>query len=255
MTSLRQALERAAASGVVLVASDYDGTLAPIVANPDLAHPDARALPALVSLGTLADTHAAILSGRDAAVLRRLTGAPTGVELVGSHGAERNGCLPQVEAQAREDLAAVQVRLAALCDKFPGSRLEVKPAGVAFHYRNVAAALHPTAQASARRIGLGFPGLTILLGKRVVELAGSTTNKGHALLALRDRWAADVVVYIGDDVTDEDAFAALRPDDVGVKVGAHPTRAEFRVDDQTQVSAVLESLLSLRRDRQVVRRA
>jgi len=91
--------------------------------------------------------------------------------------------------------------------------------------------------------------LTILNGKRVVEITGSATNKGHALRSLRDRWAADVVVFIGDDITDEDAFAALRPIDVGIKVGAGATRARFRVDDQTQVASVLESLLAFRRDK------
>ena len=249
MTRLMHELEVAAASDVVMVASDYDGTLAPIVADPDQAHPDAKALSVLVSLSVLPDTHAAILSGRNVAVLERLTGPPAGVELVGSHGAELGGRLPDVEAQARKDLAEVRVRLARLGDTFPGSHLELKPAGVAFHYRMVTAARQSTAESAARRIGRDYPGLTILNGKRVVEITGSATNKGHALRSLRDRWAADVVVFIGDDITDEDAFAALRPIDVGIKVGAGATRARFRVDDQTQVASVLESLLAFRRDK------
>ena len=92
----------------------------------------------------------------------------------------------------------------------------------------------------------------MLEGKRVVEYVGSQTNKGHALQTLRSRWGADVVVFIGDDVTDEDAFASLRPDDVGIKVGPEATCASFRVDGQTQVATVLESLLAFRRDRQEV---
>jgi trehalose 6-phosphate phosphatase len=255
MTALTQALKIAAASDVVLVASDYDGTLAPIVADPDRAYPDARALAALVSLSALPGTYAAMLSGREVAVLEQLTGGSPGVELVGSHGAEQAGRSPHLEAPAQGDLADVHNRLAKLCDEFPGSQLEAKPAGVAFHYRNVDPARQPAAKAAARRIGLDYPGLVMLEGKRVVEYAGSQTHKGHALLTLRDRWEADVVVFIGDDVTDENAFAALRPVDVGIKVGPEATRARFRVDDQTHVAAVLESLLAFRRDRQQVVRS
>jgi trehalose 6-phosphate phosphatase len=250
MTPLTRALKVAAASDVVLVASDYDGTLAPIVANPDHAYPDSRALAALVSLGALPGTHAAMLSGREVAVLERLTGGSPGVELVGSHGAEQSGRFPDIDSQARQDLAGVHDRMVALCDEFAGSRVETKPAGVAFHYRNVETVRQPAAEAAARRIGLDYPGLAMLEGKRVIEYVGSKTNKGQALLTLRNRWGADVVVFIGDDVTDEDAFALLRPVDVGIKVGPETTHAKFRVDTQTHVAAVLESLLAFRRDGQ-----
>ena len=253
MKPLEQALKVVAGSDTVLVASDYDGTLAPIVADPDHAFPDARALAALVSLGALSGTHVAMLSGREVAVLERLTGSVPGVELVGSHGAERSGRGPDIEAQAREDLAGVRVRLAGLCRDFPGSHLEVKPAGVAFHYRRVDAEHRPAAQAAAHRIGLDYAGLTVLEGKQVVEVTGSTANKGDALLALRDRWAADVVVFIGDDITDEDAFATLRPLDVGIKVGDGATKARFQIGDQAQVATVLESLLAFRQEHRGVR--
>lgn len=247
MTLLLKALKAAASSPVVLVASDYDGTLAPIVADPDLAHPDERAMAALVSLGDLPDTYAAILSGRDAAVLRRLTHDPAGIELVGSHGAERAGRMPDVEPGARNDLAKAQARLAALTIEFPGSQLELKPAGVAFHYRNVSADLHTAAESAARQVGLSYPDLTTLLGKRVVELIGSSVNKGDALRVLRDRCRASLVIFIGDDVTDEDAFAALRAVDLGIKVGAGSTAARFRVGDQSDVAGILETFLTVRR--------
>ena len=192
---LAEALTVAADCAVVLVVSDYDGTLAPIVADPDLAFPDGRALSALVALGELPDTHAAILSGRDAAVLERLTGGPAGVELVGSHGAERAGLTPEVEDSARQDLGRALGRLEALLADFPGSHLERKPAGVAFHYRNVAAALRLAAESAARKVGEDFPALSTLAGKRVVELSGSQVDKGDALGALRDQWDAGVVVF------------------------------------------------------------
>ncbi len=246
---LAEALAVAADGAVVLVISDYDGTLAPIVADPDLAFPDGRALSALVALGELPDTHAAILSGRDAAVLERLTGSPAGVELVGSHGAERAGRTPEVEDSARQDLGRAMGRLEALLADFPGSHLERKPAGVAFHYRNVAAELRPAAESAARKVGEDFPALSTLAGKRVVELAGSRVDKGDALGALRDQWDAGVVVFIGDDLTDEHAFAVLDANDVAIKVGAGESVARFRVEDQSDVAGVLETLLVHRRSR------
>lgn len=246
MTPLQEALQATASSRVVLVASDYDGTLAPIVADPDLAHPDERAIAALVALGELPDTYAAILSGRDAAVLQRLTLDPAGVELVGSHGAEQAGRPPDVERAVRKYLDMAQAQLTALTTDFPGSHLEQKPAGIAFHYRNVRPALRQEAEAAARKVGQSFPSLTTLLGKRVVELAGSRVNKGDALRVLRDRCDASAVVFIGDDVTDEDAFAALRAEDLGIKVGAGATAAGFRVEDQSAVAGILESFFAYR---------
>lgn len=247
--TLEEALEAAAGSPVLLVASDYDGTLAPIVADPDLAYPDGRALAALVALGGLPDTHAAILSGRDAAVLQRLTGTPAGIELVGSHGAERAGLIPEVDKTAREDLALALDRLEALIAEFPGARLERKPAGVAFHYRNVEPELRSSAEAAARRVGEDYVTLSTLPGKRVVELTGSRIDKGDAMRSLREQWDAGAVVFIGDDVTDEHAFFVLGPGDLGVKVGEGETLARFRLDDQSDVAGVLESLLARRRSR------
>ena len=246
MRLLMQALRGAAASRRVLIASDYDGTLAPIVTDPDRAFPDERAMRALVSLAALADTSVAILSGRELSVLEELSSGPARVELVGSHGAQQGGRLLDIDGQAREGLAAVHRRLVSLVDEFPGSRVETKPAGVAFHFRNVEGKHQPVAEAEARRIGLDFPDLAILAGKRVIEFTGSTLNKGDALLAIRDRHQADLVVFLGDDVTDEDGFAVLRPEDIGVKVGSEATRARFCVDHQAQVAEILEALLAHR---------
>lgn len=249
MTSLPEELRRAATSDCLLVVCDYDGTLAPIVTDPDHAYPDARAMTALVSLAELPRTFVALLSGREVAVLQRLTGGSPGVTLIGSHGAEQPDQAPAIEPEARADLLEVKVRLSELCDQFQGARAEEKPAGVAFHFRNVDPVLQPAAEEAARRIGGDFPGLTMLKGKRVVEYAGSKTNKGHALATLRSRWAADMVVFMGDDVTDEDAFVALQPFEVGIKVGREATRAKLRVDSQKHVAPVLESLLAFRMDR------
>jgi trehalose 6-phosphate phosphatase len=83
-------------------------------------------------------------------------------------------------------------------------------------------------------------------GKEIVELAVVTTHKGTAVTALRDESDADAVLFIGDDVTDENAFAVLRDQDVGIKVGPGETLARYRVPDPPAVVQVLELLLSAR---------
>jgi trehalose 6-phosphate phosphatase len=81
-------------------------------------------------------------------------------------------------------------------------------------------------------------------GKDVLELAVTDADKGSALSRLRSELSAAGVLYLGDDVTDEDAFAVLRAGDVGVKVGTGETRARHRVPDLAGVAAVLRRLLA-----------
>ena len=80
----------------------------------------------------------------------------------------------------------------------------------------------------------------------VLDLAVVKVSKGAALDTLRERVVADGVLFAGDDVTDETAFARLRPGDVGVKVGDGETAAAFRVAGPADVAVLLERLLALR---------
>ena len=249
LTPLEDRLRGAAAAGVLLVASDYDGTLAPIVADPARAFADAPALRALVELGGLPDTRVALISGRSQAELARISGRPAGIELIGGHGAEFGPAIADGDGPDDDGaLAAAVAALQVIADGFTGAEVESKPTGVAFHYRNVdparvAAALALVAEGLARN-----PRLISREGKKVVELSTSSVHKGDALARLRDESGAGVTVFFGDDVTDEDGFAALLASDVGIKVGAGETRAEFRLEAQAEVAAVLERLLGLRRD-------
>ena len=110
-----------------------------------------------------------------------------------------------------------------------GVRLEVKPASVAVHVRQASredAARVVTAVLDGPGRG---DGVRVLHGKEVVELAVVDADKGRAVVALRTRAHATATLFVGDDVTDEAAFAALTSDDVGVKVGDGGTAAGFRV--------------------------
>jgi len=86
----------------------------------------------------------------------------------------------------------------------------------------------------------------VIEGKEVVELAVFTGNKADALDVLRTRWDISATLFAGDDVTDESAFSALGPSDLGVKVGAGPSAAAWNVDDPVALVGVLERLLAER---------
>ncbi len=234
---LEDALRRAAAAPVLVVASDYDGTLAEIVTDPERATPDGRALAALAALGTRPGVHGAIVSGRARAVLARLTGAPAGIALIGSHGAEAtDAATPAAVPGLLDDLRVV-------ADRYPGTLLEPKPAGGALHYRS-AAAPHEAAEA-AREVGRRH-GVRVIDGKQVVELVAGDADKGTALDRARRAAGGGPLVFFGDDVTDEDVFATLGDGDVGVKVGDGETLAAYRVAGPQDVADALELLLAAR---------
>jgi trehalose-phosphatase len=88
----------------------------------------------------------------------------------------------------------------------------------------------------------GNGSLTLKPGKEVLELAVTDADKGTALLRLRDDLGAVATVYLGDDRTDEDAFRALSPGDLTVKVGEGETAARYRVADPAAVVRLLETL-------------
>ncbi len=239
---LARKLEAIAQVPVLLVASDYDGVLSPIVADPAAAVPDEAALGALVRLGRLPQTHAVAISGRSRGALLRLAGAADGLMMIGTHGAE--GLDYEVDEDLVQSVTALQDDLRSLARQYPGSEVEPKPIGAAFHFRN--AIRGEQAAAKARAIAEAAGARTVA-GKKVVECLFGDANKGSALRTLRATLGASAVVYVGDDITDEDAFSVLLDSDAGVKVGPGPTVANHRVAAQEVVAEVLEALESARR--------
>jgi trehalose-phosphatase len=240
---LRAALVEASGAEHLLVACDFDGTLAPIVAHRD----DARALPesleALRTLTALERTTVAVVSGRALADLVAVGHLPDGALLVGSHGAELDDA-PRDDVAERRDVLIDAVR--AVTAGVPGVDLETKPAGVAVHVR-AAARADAAAVLDALRAGpVRLPGVVSMPGKEVLELSVVSTDKGEALDVLRRRTGATATVFLGDDRTDESAFSRLRPTDVGVKVGPGTTAAEHRVPDPLVVADVLAVLAEAR---------
>lgn len=240
-------LQRAAAAPVLLVASDFDGTLAPIVERPELAQMHPRAHAALSRLSRLPHTHVAIVSGRGLADLRSRLGEPERWELSGSHGAEIAGDAERpVPAPNREQLDSLARELTALVSTYTRCRIEHKPRGLALHYRGAPDAEARAALEAVASIAPRFPLLTLRHGSMVVEFLADTISKADGLRRLRHRTGASLVVFLGDDVTDEQAFHALLPSDLGVKVGAGDTRAPVRVEGVEHVALLLETLADAR---------
>ncbi len=92
-----------------------------------------------------------------------------------------------------------------------------------------------------------WPEVYVTSGKSVIELSVLTTHKGTALNALRMQLSAIAVLFLGDDVTDENAFGELRGPDVGIKIGTGPTAASYRVGDPLSAARALGLVLAARR--------
>jgi trehalose 6-phosphate phosphatase len=242
---LLRALDAVATTRHLLVASDFDGTVAPIVNNPADARPLPDAADALIALAALPATTVALVSGRALRVLRELSSMPPAVHLVGSHGAEFDvtGFAHDID---QDLLARINEELTAIAANRPGVTVEPKLASVALHVRNASPADGADALEAARAAA-GSWDAELTEGKAVLEFAVISTDKGEAIDIIRDRENATAVVFFGDDVTDEKAFARMRDGDLGVKVGPGDTHATYRVESPEEVAAALVYLLDRRR--------
>ncbi len=242
-TELRRALVALARSPRLLVACDYDGTLAPIVEDPNLAFPRQESVAALRLLAGLPDTTVAVISGRALRDLATLSRLPGEVHLVGSHGSEFDaGFLHALAPSAVALRQRVQNELVQLTAGREGVSLEVKPASVAVHVRRASSDVAEQVLSQVLAGPCRWDGVQVTKGKKVVELAVVQTDKGHALDVLRHQVGATAAIFLGDDVTDEKAFARLTGPDLGLKVGAGQSLAGFRVDCTEDVAVVLTFL-------------
>ena len=231
----------------LLVACDYDGTMAPIVSNPDDARPLAESAAALRSLAALPATTAALISGRALRDLAALSRMPAQVHMVGSHGSEFDtGFVHAIDEAAKALLATITDALSAIAAEYAGVAIEIKPASVAMHVRNADPADAKEALSKAHDASRRWAA-QVTEGKAVIEFAVIQTDKGQALDILRRQESASATVFIGDDVTDEKAFRRLHGPDVGIKVGDGETVARYRIDSPEDVALVLEALVEARR--------
>lgn len=224
-------------SGPVLVASDFDGTLSPIVSDPERAVLPEATQQILRVIRTIPGVALAFLSGRALSDLRNHV-AIEGAIYGGNHGLEMEGpgLEPFIEPQctlARPSLDLALSSLAAQLDAFPGVMLEDKTLSASVHYRKAAPELEPPLSLVVHTIAHSLSRVVVRRGKQVLELRPAVKwHKGHALRHMAERLGIPEsrVIYLGDDTTDEDAFAFM-PGAMTIQVGHAPgTRARFRAE-------------------------
>jgi trehalose 6-phosphate phosphatase len=263
-------LERFAWSRVLL-AFDFDGTLAPIVVDPEAAQMRARTRELLVRAAGLYPT--VVLSGRTRADTRkRVSGVPL-QEVIGNHGAEigvggpsdrlggrasdRLGTdapsLPSPAARRRGVAHRWRRELEQALAEHAGVVIEDKGFSLSIHYRQsrqkkrARAAIVAAVAAIERREALRVMG-----GKQVVNLLPEgAPHKGIALEGARARLGCDTALYVGDDQTDEDVFALDQPGRLlSVRVGQRESsHADYYLRGQREIDALLRSLIQARTER------
>jgi len=244
---LDHALATLVGASTLLVATDFDGVLAPLVDNPDDSRITAEGREALDALASTPGVSVALVSGRGLANLRVVSQADPRWWMVGSHGIEVEGPAEMgaisVPTANEGDLQAVWDDFVEVANLFPGTWVETKPWGAALHTRGIDADVEAKVREAAReKIARYGDSLTTRLGHGIIESSLQSQTKGDGLLALIREIEPDCTLFMGDDVTDEDALAVLGPADVGIKVGEQPSVAPYRINSVPEVASFLAAI-------------
>jgi trehalose 6-phosphate phosphatase len=247
-------LEAVAATPLLLVALDFDGTLSPLVDDPMSARMLPAAHEAVTALAAVPRTTVALVSGRSIPDLRIIAehDDDSPLLLAGSHGAEV--WLPGEGRRATPDDPAdirlrdeLQARAEAATAQMPGVWIEPKTFGLGVHTRRADAATAEAARQIVEPIvTAAAPRWRRRSGHDILEFSFRHEGKDAAVAQLRELVGATAVVFAGDDVTDEDALKSLRHEDLGIHVGTRPTAAAVSVPDIPALAALLLRLADRR---------
>lgn len=241
---------------VIFLFLDYDGTLTPIVNTPDKAKLSASTKKVLRGLTGSSCVKLAVVSGRSLKDIKRLMGLK-GIIYVGNHGLEIDApglkfispVSPRIKAVIRNISNELKNRLSSI----NGLIVEDKGLTLSIHYRRVARPdfikMRTALQETAGHY-LARKKIRINKGKKVFEIKPPTEwNKGHAVLWLLKKMLARhgeknvLPIYIGDDVTDEDAFRAIKNKGLIVFVGkSKKSQAQYYLKDHKEVQNFLERI-------------
>ncbi len=210
---------------------DFDGTLVDIAPRPDAVVADPQLL---VTLGLLKERLGgalAVISGREIATLDGFL-APLELAAAGSHGAEVRDAQGRVRRIPAPDLDLVSRAMHRLAVLHPELLVETKEAAIALHYRQ-APALESLCMETLTEAVSRSPGTELLRGKMVFEVKPRGVHKGQAIATLMEDapFKDRIPLFAGDDLTDEDGFAAAQQlGGAGLKIGTGPTQARHRCD-------------------------
>jgi trehalose-phosphatase len=239
------------AAGPSLLMLDYDGTLAPFHDDRMQALPSPGIVERLEELIRLPSVHLVLVTGRSARELASLVPIAQPIEIWGSHGREHiaaTGAYSAAELSPPQQTALDQFE-AALHQAGFSSSVERKPASLAAHWRtldNVAAAeVEQIARRVYREQGQSA-GLQLLVFDGGIEMRSEAIHKGHAVLHMLKQFPNAAAAYLGDDLTDEDAFLALRGHGLTILVRdqPRPSHAEFWLRPPDELIAFLDAWIT-----------
>jgi trehalose 6-phosphate phosphatase len=247
----REVAEKVAQAPHLLLCLDFDGTLTPIVEDPATAYLSPQMQRVLRSLAGDERVSLAIISGRERADLQARVGIP-GLIYAGNHGLEISGngfiFVDPTAAACYMAIKELAVDLGEALEHIPGAFVEDKGLTLSVHYRQVAAAdceevVRIVHAALANKKGA----FLLTMGDLVHEIRPRVTgNKGTAVGWIQEqlRKPDALVIYVGDDATDENAFAAV-PEGIAIKVGdSSETAAHFHLQGPGEVRRFLEWVAS-----------
>jgi trehalose 6-phosphate phosphatase len=239
-------LEQARAAVLML---DYDGTLAPFRVDPSQARPYPGITEILDAIMQQGRTRLVLVSGRRATEVPPLLGTRHRPEVWGSHGWERlhpSGALTVEPAPQVALEALIEASASADAAQRLGARIERKPSSVALHWRGIleerVGRLRSLVEPAWRSLCDRAP-LALLEFDGGLELRVAGRSKADAVLTVLSECGPGVpAAFLGDDLTDEDAFMALRGIGLGILVRAEhrPTAAQVWLRPPEELAAFLQ---------------
>jgi trehalose-phosphatase len=258
-------IKRALRRKCILLLLDFDGTLAPIAPTPKDAELPAQTKKILRKLSAVSDLKLAVISGRFMEDIKKKVGLAN-IIYCGNHGLEMEG--PSIKFKKssshkyRKNLRAVKRKLEGRLNHFRGAFIEDKGLSFSLHYRLLDKIMIPELESFLQETAapyLSGKEFRIIKGKMVFEISPYVEwDKGKAALLLfsRERILSShnpvIVVYVGDDSTDEDAFKVLRKRGVTVFVGRPVfSHAEYYLRSTKEVNLLLSRILELKEEENV----
>jgi trehalose 6-phosphate synthase/phosphatase len=233
-----------------LILLDFDGTLVPLAATPEIATINKKAESLISSLADDKKNKITIISGRERTFLEaQFKGL--NITLIAEHGYFIKYPDEDWITDKKVDLSWEKEILPILnkyVSVYPGSMVERKQASLAFHYRNV--------KKNGTFAGIGdlkyilrmsiskLPEIKILEGDKVLEIKSRLYDKGTAVSEIINKGIFDFILSIGDDVTDEDMFETIPDYGFTFKIGLSDTKAKYNIKNQSEIYRILEYVRS-----------
>ncbi|MBK1794012.1 trehalose-phosphatase [Devosia sp. WQ 349] len=236
-------------SPLLAIFTDFDGTLVELAETPDAIHVPTELAERLARAINEFDHAFAILTGREIADIDTYLGE-LHLPIAGAHGAQRrraDGSFEEVLEIYTKGASEIAQALALIVAENEGLILEEKDGAVALHYRQ-APELEELCREAMTEVLTAHSIFTMVPGKMVFEARPAGFDKGNALRAFMQEapFAGRTPIFIGDDVTDEDAFrAAQELGGIGIKLGPGDTAARMRIADVASVNALIEGLIDI----------